>query len=327
LEKTTKWRFGVNRWWILGFTILAVLAVSIFTPIQPTILVAPERINEHPLFTLPVIGEFYLTNTITTMLVADLIIILIALAVRNALRKGDMVPSGFAGAMEAAIEAMYNLTESTAGRWTKLIFPWFATIIIVVLVSNLMGLIPGMESFGSLTEPHGGHGYDKVSVIPGVLGGIVKPKDGAEGLFYVVPWFRGMSTDLNFTAALALISVIATQIIGFRVQGVRYITKFFNVTTLFRKPFFGAIDFAVGLLELISEFSKILSFTFRLFGNMFAGMVLLFLMATMLPVFAPSLVMTFEFFIGLIQAFVFGMLTMVFMSQATQGHGDGHEEH
>jgi F-type H+-transporting ATPase subunit a len=110
------------------------------------------------------------------------------------------------------------------------------------------------------------------------------------------------------------------------VQGLRYLTKFFNVTTLFKKPFFGAIDFAVGLLELVSEFSKILSFTFRLFGNMFAGMVLLFLISSMLPWFFPSLVMTFEFFIGLIQAFVFGMLTMVFMSQATQGHGDSHEE-
>lgn len=327
MENTSKRRLGVNRWYILAFTVLAILVVNAFTPIQPTILVAPERVSETPLFTLPVIGEFYLTNTITTMLLADLIIILIALAVRNATRKGDLVPSGFVGAVEAAVEAMYNLTESTAGRWTKTIFPWFATIIIVVLISNLMGLIPGMESFGSMTEPHGGHGYDSITLIPGVLGGIVKPPSGQEGNHYVVPWFRGMSTDLNFTAALALLSVIATQVIGVRAQGLRYFSRFFNTTTLFKKPFFGAIDFAVGLLELISEFSKILSFTFRLFGNMFAGMVLLFLIATMLPVFAPSLVMTFEFFIGLIQAFVFGMLTMVFMSQATQGHGEGHEEH
>jgi F-type H+-transporting ATPase subunit a len=327
LEKTSKWPYGINRWFILAFTLLAVLAVNSFMPIQPTILVAPERINEHPLFTLPVIGDFYLTNTITTMLVADVLIILVALMFRNAARKGNLVPGGFAGAVEAAVEAMYNLTESTAGRWTKTVFPWFATIIIVVLVSNLMGLIPGMESFGSLTEPHGDYGYDKVTLIPNVLAGIVKPAEGVEGHYYVVPWFRGMSTDLNFTAALALISVIATQIVGVRVQGLRYFTKFFNTTTLFKKPFFGAMDFVVGLLELISEFSKILSFTFRLFGNMFAGMVLLFLIASLAPVFAPSLIMTFEFFIGLIQAFVFGMLTMVFMSQATQGHGESHEEH
>ena len=326
MENTSKWRYGVNRWIILLLVFLAIVAANTFIPIRPTILVAPEPISEQPLFTLPVIGDFYVTNTLTSMLLVDLIIILIALVVRNATRKGDLVPSGFAGAVEAAVEAMYNLTESTAGRWTRIVFPWFATIMIVVLVSNLLGLIPGMESLGSLTSAHGDHGYDKVTLIPGLLGGIVKPAEGTEGQYYVVPWFRGMSTDLNFTAALALISVIATQIIGFRVQGIRYLSKFFNFTTLFKKPFFGAIDFAVGLLELISEFSKILSFTFRLFGNMFAGMVLLFLVSSMLPWFFPSLVMTFEFFIGLIQAFVFGMLTMVFMSQATQGHGDSHEE-
>jgi F-type H+-transporting ATPase subunit a len=141
-----------------------------------------------------------------------------------------------------------------------------------------------------------------------------------------VPYFRGMSTDLNFTVALALLSVIATQIVGIRAQGWRYIYRFFNVRTLFTRPGFGAMDLAVSLLELISEFSKILSFSFRLFGNMFAGMVLLFLISSMMPVFMPSLVMLFEFFIGAIQAFVFGMLTLVFMSQATQGHGEEHHE-
>ena len=114
---------------------------------------------------------------------------------------------------------------------------------------------------------------------------------------------------------------------GFQTQGVKYLSKFFNVRHLFDKPFFGAMDFLVGLLELISEFSKILSFAFRLFGNMFAGMVLLALVGSLIPAFTivPSMIMMFEFFIGLIQAFVFGMLTMVFMSQATQGHGD--EDH
>jgi len=145
------------------------------------------------------------------------------------------------------------------------------------------------------------------------------------GGFHIVPYVRVLSTDLNFTAALALISVLMTQVIGVQAQGARYFTKFLNFTTFFKKPFFGAIDFAVGLLELISEFSKILSFAFRLFGNIFAGSVLLFLIGSMIPVFMPSAIMLFEFFIGLIQAFVFGMLTMVFMSQATQGHGGEHE--
>jgi F-type H+-transporting ATPase subunit a len=93
-------------------------------------------------------------------------------------------------------------------------------------------------------------------------------------------------------------------------------------------PFFGAMDFLVGLIELISEFFKILSFAFRLFGNMFAGMVLAAIVAGLLGRMSilPSMIMLFELFVGLIQAFVFGMLTMVFMAQATQGHGEEHSE-
>jgi len=315
LEQTSKRRYGVNRWIILALVILAIIGVSFFPPVQPHILVAPERLGETPLF-----GNFYLTNTLTTLLVADFVIIMLALAVRNSIRKGGLVPGGISGAFEALIEVLYNLAESTAGRHVKVIFPWFATIIIVVLISNWMGLIPGMEAIGFLHHVEE-DGHATIAIATGVEAVIAD-----KGEYAVVPWFRGMSTDLNFTAALALIAVIATQVVGFQTQGWRYIYKFFNVTTLFKKPFFGAMDFIVSLLELISEFSKILSFTFRLFGNMFAGMVLLFLISSMAPVFAPSLVMTFEFFIGLIQAFVFGMLTLVFMAQATQGHG-GEEHH
>jgi F-type H+-transporting ATPase subunit a len=96
---------------------------------------------------------------------------------------------------------------------------------------------------------------------------------------------------------------------------------------MFKVPFFGAMDFLVGLLEIISEFAKILSFTFRLFGNMFAGVVLVAVVASLLGKISilPSMIMMFELFVGVIQAFVFGMLTMVFMAMATQGHGD--EEH
>ena len=87
------------------------------------------------------------------------------------------------------------------------------------------------------------------------------------------------------------------------------------------------MDLMVGVLELVSEFSKVLSFTFRLFGNVFAGSVLLFLVGSMIPVFAQSMLLTFEFGIGMIQAYVFAMLTLVFMAQAAAGHGgEEHEE-
>jgi F-type H+-transporting ATPase subunit a len=120
------------------------------------------------------------------------------------------------------------------------------------------------------------------------------------------------------------------QVAGFKAQGLGYLTKFWNTRTFFSKPIFGLIDFGVGLLELISEFSKVLSFAFRLFGNIFAGSVLLFVIGSLLGggglgFFQVGFLML-EFFVGLIQAIVFGMLTMTFMSQATQGHGEHHEE-
>ena len=144
-----------------------------------------------------------------------------------------------------------------------------------------------------------------------------------------VPWvitlyLRSPSTDLNFTASLALIAVIMTQVLGFRALGISYLTKFFNFKTLFSSPL-GGIDVAVGLLELIGEFAKILSFSFRLLGNIFAGSILLFVMSFLVP-FLPWPFFILEFFVGALQGFVFGLLTAIFMSQATAGHGEHHDE-
>ncbi|MCX6055807.1 MAG: F0F1 ATP synthase subunit A [Chloroflexi bacterium] len=322
MEKTRKWRWGINRWIILGLVILSIVGVNLMGPVQPHIQVAPEVLSAEPLFTLPVIGDFYLTNTLIAMLLMDGVIIAIALVVRSASKKNGMIPKGLAGAFEMLLEVLYNLTESTAGKYAKKIFPWFATIMIVVLFANLIKLVPGFETIG-LLEPSV-HGY-QIQALGGNWFTVLNQKTEVGG-YIVTPFARALSTDLNFTAALALISVVMTQVIGIQAQGFHYFGKFFNTSTIFRNPFFGFMDFLVGLLETISEFSKILSFAFRLFGNMFAGMVLLALIGVMVPVFVPSMIMMFELFIGLIQAFVFGMLTMVFMAQATQGHG-GEEEH
>ncbi len=323
METTRKWRWGVNRWIVLAFIIFSIVAVNIFAPVQPHIQVAAENITDATLNLGP-LGKVPFANTWTTLLVLDLIIILLAWSVRQAVKKGDLVPHGIAGGMEMFVEVVYNLTESAAGKWAKKIFPWFATILLVVLVANLMKLIPGMETIGVMHHAEGeGHaiqslGGNAYNLLPEVV-------ESGEG-YVLTPFFRAVSTDLNFTLALALISVIMTQVIGVMAQGPRYFTKFLNFTTMFKKPFFGFMDFLVGMLEMISEFAKIISFTFRLFGNMFAGFVLMALVTSMLPIFVPSMISMFEFFIGLIQAFVFGMLTMVFMAQATQGHG-GEEEH
>lgn len=321
MEKTRKWRWGKHRWILLALIILSVIGINLIAPVQPHIQVAAENLSAKPLFSLPVLGDFYLTNTLVALLVMDIVIILIALGVRNAVKKNELAPGGIGGAFEMLIEMLYNLTQNTAGKFADKIFPWFATILIVVLFANLLKLIPGFETIGLLH--HSEHGYATQA-----LGGnwFTVLNEEKEGGYIVTPFLRGVSTDLNFTLALALISVFMTQVIGVQAQGFRYFGKFVNVSTMFKKPFFGFMDFLVGLLELISEFSKILSFTFRLFGNMFAGMVLLALIGVMVPVFMPSMIMMFELFIGLIQAFVFGMLTMVFMAQATQGHG-AEEEH
>ncbi len=323
MEKKSKWRWGVNRWLILLCVIFGIIGVNIAAPVQPHIQVAAEKIIEEPLFSIPGLGDFYFFNTLTAMVVADLVLIGLALAVRNATRSGRLIPSGISGAMEAAVEALYNFAESTAGKQTKRIFPWFATIFLLVLVANLSKLIPGFETIGVMH--HSEEGYNIQSLGGGWYNLLPGHAEGDKA-YILTPFLRGLSTDLNFTAALALIAVVMTQVIGVQTQGMAYFTKFFNTTTLFKKPFFGFIDFAVGLLETISEFAKILSFAFRLFGNMFAGMVLVALIGAMMPVFMPSLIFMFEFFIGLIQAFVFAMLTLVFMTQATRGHGGEHAE-
>jgi F-type H+-transporting ATPase subunit a len=324
VEETRKWRYGVNRWFVLAFIILNIIVVQFYSPIMPHVQVAAEKYPGSPLFVLPVIGPFYWTNTLTAVLLADVILIAMAWAVRRTTSKGDLVPTGIAGALEAMLEYIYNLTESTAGHWAKEIFPYFATITLLVLVVNYMEMIPGVDSIGFLEKAeHGAQSYPIKDLGAGIAT-LVKG-EGKNGVatgegYNIVPFVRTGSTDLNFTLGLAICSVFMTQVLGAKALGPRYFSKFINTGTLFTRPAFGAIDFAVGILELISEISKLLSFTFRLFGNVFAGSVMLFLIGTMVPVFAQSAMLMWEFFVGTLQAIVFGMLTMAFMSMATSGH-------
>jgi F-type H+-transporting ATPase subunit a len=323
-QKRTPWR----RWIVLVLMIAGFILGGIFVPIQPEIAVAAEKLIEEPIVENFIgLGPLYLVNTLPTLVVTLVLLLLIAFFANRSLRQSqntDLVPRGIGNVVEAILEMLYNLTEGSAGKYAKMIFPWFATIMIYVLFANLLKLIPGFESIGVLHHAHGeGHEIE-------ALGGawsLLSPTKVEEGGYILAPFFRGISVDLNFTASLAIISVVMIQVIGFRAQGIGYLSKFFNTRRMFKVPFFGAMDFLVGLLELISEISKILSFAFRLFGNMFAGIVLVAIVAGLLGKISilPAMVMMFELFVGVIQAFVFGMLTMVFMAQATQGHGD--EEH
>jgi F-type H+-transporting ATPase subunit a len=263
----------------------------------------------------------------------DLILILAAFSVYRAYKSGKVILTGVAGVMEMIVEGIYNLVESVAGsRWARSIFPLVASILLVVLTANLLKLFPFMETWGLLHEVHGhGEAFEKRAILPGVYM-LTNPAEGQEGHYHVIPFFRPASTDLNFTMSIALVAIVAVQILGMRAVGPTYLTKFFNL-----KPFFrmwateklGAfdmlmplIDIFVGILELIAEFARIISFTFRLFGAMFAGAVLLGVTGALFTVLQLPFLFI-EIFFGAIQAFVFAMLTLVFMTMATQAHG-GH---
>jgi F-type H+-transporting ATPase subunit a len=326
VEKRRRWRWGVNRWFVLLFIILGAVAAAYYPPIRPHVQLPAENVLGHPLLTLPVLGSIYLTNTLVATLIGDVVLLILAFAVRQSIRANTLVVGGIGGAIEALVEVLYGMAESAAGKWARKIFPWMMTIVLLVLVANWMELIPGVDSIGSIHHAaEGGESFALQQIGP--LATIIEPESGASGGYVLAPWVRVASTDLNFTLSLALISVFMTQIFGIRALGASYFTKFFNTKTMFNKPIFGVIDFAVSLLELVSEISKVLSFTFRLFGNLFAGSVLLFVIGSLVPVFAQSLFLLLEFFIGIIQALVFGLLTMVFMSQAVAGHGEHEAAH
>ncbi len=336
----TKRRFGFHRWLIVALMVVSVFAVRAYAPIRPHVQVAPEPVAGP--FQIPLLGEMYLTNTMIAMLIVDVIVLAIGLTVRRAVRRGEPVLRGLAGLMEVVIEALYNLVESTAGKSARRIFPWAATIIIVVLIANWSKLLPGFESIGWLHEAHGeveGYPAQELFRIGDLSVSTIVQDGGQEAagghLYTVAPFVRGLATDLNFTVGLALVSVVVTQVIGLQSAGPGYLTKFFNFGRFRRMwtreqlgPFeaiFPFLDIFVGLLELVAEVAKIISFSFRLFGNLFAGAVLMIIIGTLVPVFIPSGVLLFELFVGVIQALVFGMLTMVFMTMATQLHGGGEE--
>ena len=328
-EKKSGWRWGFNRWFVLAILIISFFTARAYPPQAPHIQLPAEVVSKEALFTL--FGQpIYLTNTLIAIIIADIIVLAIGFAIWRGTRRSDgQALKGIPGAVEGLLEALYNLTASTAGKWTKTIFPFFATITFLVLVVNWMELFPGVESIGVyhpevLHHPEECH-FEEISVL-GLKMNALTAFEGEGCTHAITPFIRVTSTDLNFTLALAIFAVVSIQWIGLRALGLGYLTKFFNTSTLFKVPMFGVIDFGVGLIELISEFIKVFSFAFRLFGNIFAGSVMLFVIGSLVPIFAQSGFLLLEFFVGLIQAIVFGMLTMIFMSQATisHAHGDDH---
>lgn len=229
------------------------------------------------------LGPIAITNSIIATWVVMLVLVIIAL---SATKKINIIPKGLQNIVEWILELFLNLVDSVTQdrKKTEKFFPWIVTFFLFILFANWMELIPGFGAFG-ITNPVSG-----------------------ESAF--VPILRSTNTDLNTTLALALISVIAIQIFGIMAIGFgKYIKKYIN----FSSP----INFFVGLLEAISEAAKIISFAFRLFGNIFAGEVLLVVITFLIPYVLPVPFYGLELFVGFIQALVFAMLSLVFMTVAT----------
>jgi len=228
------------------------------------------------------IGNFGVTNSFFLTLVVCVVLIGFSFLMRKKIKE---IPGKLQNIAEMAMEMLLNLMQSTLGSKVaaEKYFPLVSTIFLFILTSNLFGLLPGV---GSAWIEHGGH---------------------------EVPLFRSPAADLNFTLAFAVISVIVTNILGMTATGVfSHLGKYFN--------FKGPIEFFVGILEIVSEIAKIISLTFRLFGNVFAGEVLLTIVSFLVPYFIPLPFMFLEIFVGAIQAFIFAMITLVSLSLHTVVH-------
>jgi F-type H+-transporting ATPase subunit a len=214
-------------------------------------------------------------------------------------KKFTMVPRGAQNVIEAIFEGLLSFMEGITQdrKQAMLFFPLVATIFLFVLLSNWSGLLPGAGTIGV--------------------------NETKEGHTVLVPIMRSPSADLNLTVALSLISVFSVQFFGILALGLRgYASKFF--VAAWKAPY--VVGTAVGLLELVGEGAKVLSFSFRLFGNVFAGEVLLTVMLSLVPYLVPLPFLVMELFVGVVQAGIFSLLTIVFLKMATAEH-ETHEAH
>ena len=312
--------WGRKRWLALLLIALGVYVSfygpTILRPISPTVSLPAEPIGLN-------LAGFQVTNTMVAALIADLVIVLMAWGVWRLLKNGGgEKPTGWYNFVEWIIEFLWNTVSGvTDKKWAKRIFPWSATIFILVFVANVTKAIPGFEAFGLLKAAEEGKtGYAAVQLVGPVYTLDKSPAATGTETYEVVPFLRGAATDLNFTFALSIITMVMVQAFGVWAQGPGYFEKFFNLRALVSGDVLKAVDFGVGLLELISEIAKVLSFAFRLFGNIFAGALLLSIIGVMMSVVAPAGVMLFEVFVGILQAYVFALLATVFMSQSVVSH-------
>lgn len=237
-------------------------------------------IKAEPIYT---VYGFPVTNTLLLSSIVFVLFVALALFYASQVQKEEK--SRFFYLINFGLRFIYGLFKSVFGDEINYFFPLLGTFFFFILLHNWSGLIPGV---GTLL--------------------IKTSENGHEAL---VPLLRGNTTDLNTTLALALITVVFSQYIGIKTIGFfAYIKRFIN--------FKGPMAFFTGIIEAISEFAKIISFSFRLFGNIFAGEVIIAIMAFLIPVLVSFPFLLFEIFIGFIQAIIFSMLSAVFYNLAMQ---------
>ena len=230
-----------------------------------------------------------LTNTLLTVWLTMGLLILAAILTRRNLK---LIPGKMQSLFEMLLVSVFDYMSDVleSKSLAKRFFPLVMTIFIFILTMNWVGLLPGVDSIGVYKEAES-HG---------------------EVVSKMVPFFHPPATDLNITIAFALIAFVAIELAGVTIVGFfKYAGKFIN----FRSP----LAFVIGLIELLSEMARLISFSFRLFGNIFAGKTLLMVvMFLATPYLLPVPLLAYELFVGFIQAFIFAILTLFFIKLAIE---------
>ena len=255
------------------------------------------------------IGPLPVTNALLGTWISSIALLLVFFF---GTRRRDLIPSGMQNAVEWMIEYLLNLTEGVSGKVkARKFFPLVATFFIFILFCNLLDIFPGVDTIGTVNLE--ALRLSRLSP-PTTIFLLGQYSDK------LTPWVRPGTSDLNLTLALALVSVIVTQVLGFMALGAKQqLSKYFNFKA-FRHGFQGPIEFFVGLIELVTELSRILSFSFRLFGNIFAGSAVLAVFAWLLPFVSDAIFIPLEIFVGFVQALIFALLTLVFLEIGTTSH-------
>ena len=259
-----------------------------------------EISHEVTIFAEPIfeIGGFHVTNSLLNTWLVVFAVIIFGLAFRRVI---GMVPRKAQNILEMAVEQLLKICDSATNSREKSLrfFPLVASFFVFILLNNWLGILPGIGSVGKIVSEHG------------------------EKVF--VPFFRGGTADLNTTLALAIVGVVATHLVGVTTVGIwRHLNKFINIQSIIDIPkkiakdatilIVNPIKLFVGFLEIIGELAKVASLSFRLFGNIFAGEVLLASMAAILAFGIPIPFMFLEIVVGLIQALIFAMLILVYLT-------------